>query len=146
MNTSNPAESRRSYSVRADAWSFGVLLLDMASMLRSRGARVALVELCRTLQKKVGVLTDACGVLLVEALFKSEDPHSLELFRADTPLGIVLRQCLRVYPKKRITMYDAARLLRGEASSTVQARALEAPSSDTSHGLSGPLDSELDSA
>ncbi len=78
----------------------------------------------------------------LEASWVCTGPDVGALFADGTPLGTVLWQCLRVDPKARIRMHEAARLLRDDEAVEPQpeAAAVAAIEADggTSHGLVGP--------
>ncbi len=147
VNRSNPRHAK--YSVRADVWSFGILLLDMLDFLRF-GPRVRsdprsgdriVATLCKALIMAHGILTDDLVWRHVRAYF-AVDAAIAGFFADGTPLGEVLRRCLRVDPKERITMQQAARFLRGEDLELLREMAAAAlpGGGDTAHGLQGPLD------
>ncbi len=89
------------------------------------------------------VLTDADVWEPIDAFF-AEDPTIATLFAPSSPLGVVLRQCLRVDPRTRIAMAQVERLLRGQDGEVLRSLSSTLPSTDTSHGLSGTLDEEDD--
>jgi hypothetical protein len=131
------------YSLRADVWSFGILLLEILDALAGfaplSNDRVSmrLYRKLRDVPPRAILRDDFVDRMLCEHA-GSLPPHVRPLLDQAGPVGCVLRACLRVDPRHRITMAEAQRILSCDA--PLLPVLAEGIDGDLIAGLMGPLD------
>ena len=105
------------YSIRADAWSFGISLLEVLDCLTLPNGLEDDNGACSMLYYSLAALDEGDRLnaehvaAVLHDYFVTKEDEVRDMFHPSAPVGEVLRGCLQVDPRRRMTMEHATRLL-----------------------------------